>query len=127
MVFACRRCRQQLTTDVKLIEPPPDDRSPEAEPWFEPGVYFIDRERARLARTDHVQPWPPKDRPVLNPIDVTGVREHSEPARLNGCCGLDGMDGPNIVCIACGAEVGTKMNDCWTPHEVRLDPDAVTT
>lgn len=33
--------------------------------------------------------------------------------RLSGCCGLDGVDGPNRAC-ACGAEVGTEQSDFWT-------------
>ena len=36
--------------------------------------------------------------------------------RLNGCCGLDGMDGPNLLCDQCGAEVAIKKTDCWMPH-----------
>lgn len=40
-----------------------------------------------------------------------------------GCCGSDGMDGPNRRC-ACGAVVGTETSDCWTYAEVRFDPGA---
>ena len=39
----------------------------------------------------------------------------------NGCCGSDGMDGPNRRCI-CGAIVATETNDCWTYAEVRFEP-----
>jgi len=46
----------------------------------------------------------------------------SEPV---GCCGLDGQDGPNQGCAACGQVLGTAWTDCWTPHEVRLLPNAV--
>ncbi|WP_045864566.1 hypothetical protein [Streptomyces sp. WMMB 714] len=45
--------------------------------------------------------------------------------RRNGCCGLDGCDGPNLVCRRCGAEVATERSDCWTPQEVVLVPAAV--
>ena len=44
----------------------------------------------------------------------------------NGCCGSDGMDGPNRAC-ACGAVVATEWSDCWTQAEVRFLPDAVRT
>lgn len=62
---------------------------------------------------------------VVNPLDlipdavvVTG--------RAVGCCGLDGMEGPNQACAACGQILGTAMTDCWTAAEVRFLPDAVT-
>jgi hypothetical protein len=43
-------------------------------------------------------------------------------SRLNGCCGLDGCDGPNRVC-SCGAEIGTEMSDCWTSYLFIPDPN----
>jgi hypothetical protein len=42
-----------------------------------------------------------------------------------GCCGLDGMDGPNQSCAACGQVLGTAWTDCYQAQEVRLSPDAV--
>jgi hypothetical protein len=33
----------------------------------------------------------------------------------SGCCGVDGLNGPNIVCLN-GHEVGTERSDCWMPH-----------
>jgi hypothetical protein len=44
--------------------------------------------------------------------------------RLNGCCGLDGCDGPNRVC-RCGEHIGTEQSDCWSPRV--FVPDAETT
>jgi hypothetical protein len=43
--------------------------------------------------------------------------------RLNGCCGMDGCNGPNRIC-ACGAHVGTEMSDCWTSWLFIPDPEA---
>jgi len=42
----------------------------------------------------------------------------------NGCCGSDGLDGPNRACV-CGAVVATEWSDCWTQAEVRFLPEAV--
>jgi hypothetical protein len=42
----------------------------------------------------------------------------------SGCCGSDGMDGPNRACI-CGAFVATQWNDCWTQAEICFDPEVV--
>lgn len=58
----------------------------------------------------------------LNPEDLNGkVCNTSNARRLNGCCGLDGCDGPNQVC-QCGADVGTLRTDCWTPLVFIPDP-----
>ncbi len=53
----------------------------------------------------------------LNPDDLKPfTRLTRDPAKLNGCCGLDGCDGPNLLCGNCGAEVATLRTDCWTPR-----------
>lgn len=63
---------------------------------------------------------------VLNPEDVTEVARHPDRARLNGCCGLDGLDGPNLVCAACGSEVATQQSDCWSQQQIMLAPASVS-
>ncbi|MGW6704554.1 hypothetical protein ACWGDE_06645 [Streptomyces sp. NPDC054956] len=62
---------------------------------------------------------------ILHPDDVHGTAPHPDDERHNGCCGLDGQDGPNLVCGACGADVATKQSDCWTQNLVALTADAV--
>ncbi|PAX07711.1 hypothetical protein [Sphingomonas lenta] len=60
----------------------------------------------------------------INPLDLTeAVRAVTDARRLNGCCGLDGCDGPNQRC-ECGAEIGTLRSDCWTDHVFIPEPDA---
>lgn len=63
---------------------------------------------------------------VVHPGDIRGLSLHPDRRRLNGCCRLDGCDGPNLVCAGCGAEIATEQSDCWVSwHDVRLDPAAV--
>src|SRR6266571_1330633 len=50
---------------------------------------------------------------------LSGTKHHSDYHRRNGCCGLDGMDGPNLVCPN-AHEVGTEKSDCWMPHAAVL-------
>ncbi|MFE4424902.1 DUF4232 domain-containing protein [Streptomyces sp. NPDC056817] len=40
---------------------------------------------------------------ILHPDDVPGTAPHPDHGRRNGCCGLDGQDGPNLVCAASSA------------------------
>lgn len=66
------------------------------------------------------------DCPVLNPEDLLGdLIDHTDAERLNGCCGRDGLDGPNVLCPGCMNEIATVSDDCWTYHEARLVPTAV--
>ena len=54
------------------------------------------------------------------------LRDAVQPSGLRqGCCGPDGMDGPNFSCL-CGNVLGTEWGDCWTMAEVRFLPTAVS-
>lgn len=66
----------------------------------------------------------PEGAVIVNLSDAVGTRHHTNASRLNGCCGLDGLDGLNTLC-ANGHEIGTEKSDCWMPHALLLAPDAV--
>lgn len=59
-----------------------------------------------------------------NPEDIVVDSLHST-GPDNGCCGSDGLDGPNRACL-CGAVVATQWSDCWTHAEVRFLPNTVS-
>ena len=63
---------------------------------------------------------------VVNPDDARRLLRHLEPGRNNGCCGHDGLDGPNRVCPSCGAEVATLRDDCWSRVETRFEPQRIS-
>ena len=65
-----------------------------------------------------------KDSIIINKKDLVNSIYHSEQSRLNGCCGQDGLDGINRVCIN-NHEIGTEKSDCWMPHYVALNPGLV--
>lgn len=56
---------------------------------------------------------------LVNLADLVGTKRHPYSHRLNGCCGLDGCDGPNLACEN-GHEVGTEKSDCWMAHAAVL-------
>lgn len=114
-IFACRRCGHYVTAEVREEPlPPPAEAAPGGGTLLPPrmsrGSYASGEELGGL---------------LLNPGDITGVRPHPDPGRRNGCCGLAGLDGPNLVCAQCGAEVATQQSDCWTEQRIVLLPDAV--
>jgi hypothetical protein len=61
---------------------------------------------------------------IVNNNDVINCNYHKDRSRLNGCCGKDGLDGPNRVCVN-GHEVATEQSDCWTYHCTSFTPEAV--
>jgi hypothetical protein len=63
--------------------------------------------------------WSAEGNILVNLSDLVGTQHHPDSHRLAGCCGLDGMDGPNLVC-ANGHEIGTEKSDCWMPHAAVL-------
>lgn len=61
---------------------------------------------------------------IININDLINSIHHSDRGRLNGCCGLDGCDGMNRVCLH-NHEIGTEYSDCWNYHKVVLNPELV--
>lgn len=59
---------------------------------------------------------------IVHPEDVVHTQLTTDSKRCSGCCGLDGLDGPNLQCEACGIYVATKKTDCWMPHCVVFEP-----
>jgi hypothetical protein len=114
MKFRCRGCGTILTRDlsnksVELCEEDGKDLIPEGftlqnDKWSD-GRWFVNA----------------KDNLSMEIID--------NPKRLNGCCDLDGCDGPNLVCKSCKAEVATAKYDCWMPRRIIISnegADAIT-
>ncbi|MGC4811259.1 hypothetical protein ACLQ29_12120 [Micromonospora sp. DT228] len=138
-VFACLRCGTALTDDLHEVQfaELPDPVSPyELEPgeacpaWvsagrfavdphpFGPPYVAIDTDGRNLVSAG------PRNTIMINPAGLLVRHLHPDRGRRNGCCGLDGTDGPNLVC-GCGAEIATESSDCWTPQVIRLQPHAV--
>ncbi len=113
-VFLCTNCRQPITTQLVLGEPLRGPERPAgneiAPPRMVQGTYKLNYNSSL---------W------IVHPDDVPGAALHPDARRLNGCCGLSGQDGPNLVCANCGEEVATKESDCWTDNLVALITSAV--
>ncbi|MBM7861299.1 hypothetical protein [Lentzea nigeriaca] len=113
-LYVCASCDHPLTGDLLESEafPAGDHLASHriADPRVAQGTYAINYNATLF---------------ILHPDDVPGTALHPDRRRRNGCCGLDGQDGPNLVCAGCGAEVATKESDCWTDNLVALMAAAV--
>ncbi|TDE57204.1 hypothetical protein E1295_08770 [Nonomuraea mesophila] len=62
---------------------------------------------------------------VINPDDAVGMRLHPDVSRLTGCCGISAINGPNLVCDTCGAELAVHQADCYGENQMTLLAEAV--
>jgi hypothetical protein len=125
----CKRCRRPLTRDCRWGGQEDYNRLAEVEAAaVAPGAMV------RLEDEDRVV--------VTGPGGAVGTKLYSAAGSIatnpgdlapealrsagidNGCCGSDGLDGPNRACV-CGLRVATQWSDCWTQAEIRFLPGAV--
>lgn len=128
--LSCRGCGAPLSGRIEI--PPVADPAEagvsfeDGKPLTRAGVAF-NSSQPMLWSADEGQTAPLHFAPQhwLHPLDVdASVEPVDNPCRLNGCCGLDGLNGPNMRCRNCKAEVGTRQNDCWTCDVFIPEPDA---
>ncbi len=107
MVFHCPRCKAPIT---KPLSPLRSDQP----------LCFEERKAAvpeGFFGVNTCDLWSAEGSILVNLADLVGTHHH--PHRLAGCCGLDGLDGPNLLCVN-GHEIGTEKSDCWMPHAAVL-------
>jgi hypothetical protein len=116
MRISCKKCETTLSKDVApitsydvLSEEDGSDYVPEGFAFQEDGGYW----------TGHKDCW------CINKRDAINLTKTTDLHRLNGCCDLDGCDGPNMVCANCQSEVATAKLDCWMPHAVMFETSSV--
>lgn len=61
---------------------------------------------------------------LINKNDLIHCKNHPDSYRTVGCCGMDGMQGMNKICM-CSNEVATERSDCWMAHYTSLNPERV--
>ena len=128
-VFHCTSCGTALTGEITVLStkdpavttPPLND----AQPVCDPGMAFKSYKSLQWSHDPaHSAPLEFTPQFWANPRDFeAAIKETRDIRRLAGCCGLDGCNGPNMVCRLCKAEVGTMQSDCWTPLIFVPDPN----
>jgi DNA-directed RNA polymerase subunit RPC12/RpoP len=113
-VFRCAHCGRHLTGEIRQVPLPPTVASTATAE--ELAANFMPARMRFGTYTDSTE----LGGFVLHPDDLLNSEQHADPGRLNGCCRLDGLDGPNRVCAHCEAEVATEYSDCWSEQMVVL-------
>src|SRR6185437_11675654 len=110
IVFQCPLCGFAVTHPLRmLVSCLPADL--EAGKPAVPAGHFAICDDARWTKRE--------GRILVNAESLIHTEFHPDSGRHNGCCGRDGLDGPNRVC-ANGHEIATEVSDCWTLHAVVL-------
>ena len=146
-VFVCARCDAELTVPLSQVSLPAHARQKygngaqlpvlmgsgtfavDPDPWGRPWRMWdeIDPGEAE-AHGIYAPVYALSDSTpgaiVIAPGDIRGTRLIPE-KRGDACCGLDGADGPNMACEACGLPVAARIDDCSLWQVVRLSSDAV--
>jgi hypothetical protein len=123
MKFYCKQCKVVLTRELSELQ---DKNLLSNEPgadYLPQGFYVSLDPNSALAPSSEGQAGLGRD-VVINLKDLVNVRAHTDPSRNNGCCGLDGTDGFNTLCVNLH-EIGTESSDCWMAHECTLDAGLV--
>ena len=117
IVLRCRACAHALTGPLVMI---PSDRESTNE---EPGKAYVPA--GVCLRSDGKFFTHSEGKLVVAASYADRFLRHPEASRSVGCCGPSGsLDRPNLVCY-CGREVATLFADCWLPHAILIDADAV--
>ncbi|MFB7513061.1 hypothetical protein [Streptomyces sp. NPDC056144] len=126
-VFVCAGCEARLTVPLSPVMLPVHahqnyGNGVQLPVLMEPGTFAVEPEPSG-------PPWRKRDGApgavVIAPGDATGT-VLIQGRRAGGyCCGLDGADGPNTACGACGLPVAIRIDDCSLWQATWLQPHAV--
>jgi len=112
----CRRCEATLTPPLESVAVDFEPEVTDCENLIPRGRYWIAHDFLPEHVNTHV---------VIHLEDLLDLSPHPEPRRHSGCCGEDGCDGPNRICV-CGEAVATVVSDCWTGYYAHFEPNLVT-
>ncbi len=115
MKIYCKTCHAELTPELNLLPESIAVNETDGEAYLPQGYYIIS-DGNHFAKTE--------GQILIHIHDLRNSTFHTDSKRLNGCCGLDGQDGPNRVCLNNHA-IGTEHSDCWMPHLIALEADEV--
>ncbi|MFS0861092.1 hypothetical protein [Fredinandcohnia sp. 179-A 10B2 NHS] len=115
MKVICRQCNVEISKQVVELHDLTLLTKKDGEDYIPEGFYIVDTGEEVLDEKGTI---------IINLKDLLNSKYHHNRRRLNGCCGYDGVDGVNRVCIN-NHEIGTEKSDCWMPHYIALQSDLV--
>ncbi|MER6195128.1 hypothetical protein [Streptomyces cyaneofuscatus] len=128
-VFVCAGCGAGLTAPLSQVALPVHahqvyGNGARLPVLMEPGTFAVDPEPGGPPRRREEAHDGAPGAIVIAPGDTRGTLLIPEKGGGH-CCGVDGSDGPNMACQACGLPVASRIDDCSLWQAVWLAPDAV--
>ncbi|MBQ0887148.1 hypothetical protein KBZ94_19770 [Streptomyces sp. RM72] len=150
IVFVCAGCGAELTAPLSQVALPAHAHQTygngvQLPVLMEPGTFAVESESESWGPS-----WPSREKGAPDAADVISTHASADgllpgdvtdsfviapgdtrgtvliPEKSSGhCCGLDGADGPNMACEACGLPVASRIDDCSLWQAVWLAPNAV--
>ncbi len=124
VILECSICRLPVTKVLKRLEDTSplsdEDNADEDNADLLPAGFCIIGDGSYYSE--------PAGQLLINCEDAINTKYHPDQSRLvGGCCGLDGSNGMNLVCLN-GHEVGTMRSDCWMDagYSIAFTPEAIT-
>jgi len=111
----CQTCKIEISKQVTELKNLSFLNKNDGQDYIPEGFYIIDDGTTDIELKGSI---------IINIKDLKNSNYHLDDNRLNGCCGYDGLDGMNRVCLN-NHEIGTENSDCWMPHFVALNQDLV--
>lgn len=111
----CKTCNLEISEPLEELKDLNLINENDGQDYIPKGFYLIQEQTAYEILKGSI---------IINIKDLINSKHHSDSGRLNGCCGLDGGDGMNRVCLH-DHEIGTEYSDCWMFHMIVLDLEQV--
>ena len=115
MKIICQRCNVEISKQVTELNNLSLINENDGEAYIPEGFFIVAKGKEDIETKDTI---------IINLKDLINSNYHTDKTRLNGCCGHDGLDGLNRVCVN-NHEIGTENSDCWMPHFIALEPNLV--
>ncbi|WP_427874729.1 hypothetical protein [Flavobacterium sp. MMS24-S5] len=108
----CRECEVELTSELNEV--------------LESTLRWEDYDQSIIAKSkfSFLKNIESNKNDIVVAIDDYNLINHADKNRFYGCCGSDGTNGLNKLCIN-GHEVATEFSDCWTGHYIEFDDDKI--
>ena len=107
----CRECEVELTSELTEI--------PETDLRWEENEDIMAENNFSIFMNPHTN-----KKSLLAANADYNLKKHPDLNRFFGCCGSDGSNGLNRLCIN-NHEVATEVSDCWTAHYIEFDKDQI--
>lgn len=119
--LTCKNCQDILSYPITILNGnSPEVSEPELEDYKDvtpKGIAYEANRPYRKSTKDKKDPLDFTPQIWMNINDLTDKTELTDDDnRTGGCCGLDGCDGPNVICGNCNQYIGTQMTDCHTSY-----------